>query len=394
MFEKAPWFPVVFIAVGCADPAPSGGLTSTLELTSRPGRAPVFLAVQDGDGDWTEVTGTGEPIALTDDHYGIVTVCPDYQPLISSFRALHSELDRVDVSCWSSTVEHTLSGQIDGAVDNGYGCVVGLGRQNRHGNCESIKQTVGSGVYDVVVWQVDVMLVGVASDVRSDEPFSIDLRQGAQTIVLDVPLDDSEAAVGLWTANGTQAWMPRALNDSTVRVLDPAALRDGDANSLTRWSFDRQRQATTTFVGTEPPDLGVPDPLPTPEIVFQTVPSGPRVGTVVHPASDALFYELSSQGWIDYEIPRYRDVATAGWLTTVSNQLVRPELSELPGWQEEWNSRSGYLDWHFGVHGGDTPLASALAAAFDPTPPPLPLATTYTTRSFEGTSSEEPGGQQ
>lgn len=380
LLRFAPLIPMALLMAGChggsdSKPAPAAP-TVTFSFESMPDRT-YWVAVQDGEGPWKVLEGTGGTYTFTvndpSGRYGLAQVEALTDPAVFSmsgrlFQGTVTELPQLDLRR-PSPPRALLSGSILG-LDANHGAYVTFGE-----NYKGVNPNEPSFIFDVPQAKRDLAIVRNRADNRADLIYlrrdvdvkgplalgALDLAQGSMLEAQTVSVSGADAGESLdsavkWTSGTTRAFLNGSTFEGSSLLLFPAVptavmaptdlhILEVSSDSASHW-----RAATLQGKSLSGKTVALPPRLDPPVISAAQPGSGFRPRMVWQPMSGSSLHWLDvrdsarAKGWYF--------VLTGGWAGAGSTLTYdAPDFTGLPGWKPEWGF-TALASTRAGVGGG------------------------------------------
>jgi hypothetical protein len=409
MFRRVAWLPIAAIAaVGCGSSSspgapdapgvpgdgaspPAGNVTVKVfpDGVSSPGRVTAnadLVAFQDGDGDWTQATGTGGVYAIpvASDRYAVAVGCRGAGTEIY-YQSLAEAGTLAVNGCFEVKPIVDVAVSVTGLAPGASAPLVFIGDAD-------VSTSVGAPTTARVEKGLEDIFIGFPSqfvyrapaiDVEADQALTIDLSQALPPEVFPITLADPANATGQLSSTSSYL-MPHTRGSqfigfgppfgaSQTYATVPAAEREpGDVTevvadeqtanpdgSLTLRAVRRHMTVPGPVTVTPAAAISAPSPVIVLDAVSQlsvTVPIRPSV--LGHTVSSASFMTEANQFDFRYLHMFVRPGWAAGQATVT---LQSPDLRNLASWTTDMELSAGTeVDWTVSVVDQDQPLDAAI----------------------------------
>lgn len=361
----------IALLAGCSAGPSGGGAAGTTVTITKVGSVP-WLAVQDGSGSWTAVTGSSFVVNDADGRYGVAWECAQSsgQALIGVTQETTADATTVVASCLfdQASSTYSVSGNVTGvpaggsafvAIGNSFSTVTSASPSYSYPQVNGGLQTLvaygltSSSSPDTMVVQRGLSIVGNGThdiDLTTGQPFSMTAFS-----VAGVPVGESPSAAAALVPDGSGFVL--LAYDSSAASLSfpqlPAALAasgdlyylDGGA-AVSSGNVTLRQEVGLTSQSPSSGSLQLPAALDS-SAAF-SVSSGTATaawGSVPFLAGGgvgALYGDFSPNALTS---PTWVVMVTPAWLGSGATTYSFPDLTSTSGWNSAWNfptGQSGY----------------------------------------------------
>jgi len=346
---------------------PATVLVRTL-LNNQPTK-PLFIAYQDGDGNWQVPQGNGEYTLTINDpqgRYGVAIVRREGD--VTIVHARQSELPEINFALDETEgTRVTVSGQVSGLGTNEL-AVVSIGSSSgfAYSIFPNYQVAVEPGTYDLVavkgtgstvtVLTVNKVLIRrninisgnttINIDFSSGEAFDPENRLGSVGGLL--PSESLSVLLQFLTQNRTTAWLFARGGDANFQLpCIPANRQQPDElHQLLVTANDEGAQSyrSILMLFKAPTDISVSLPSPLGDVQISANITSPyvRFTTSWQPYAGAMAYN----GNFQEGLKEWSFYLTAEWLGEQTSYTL-PDFSGLSGWNNDWGISSTGAKWNF-----------------------------------------------
>lgn len=367
-----------------SDPIPAGPVEVTLlAYDGRVQRDLPFVAFQQGDGPWQDITGQAGRYTMpeTEGPYGLTWACVEGASTfvrLWSVRALTSELPALTVRCPATPRDHTVTGTVSNLRPANMGAVVRLGPVATSVTVASPSYTLSvvPGRHDAVISELDAdqtarrLLVRRDLDLTTVPSVNFDMSAAVDTVPATLTVDDPTGSgallaryASLYTEGGTGVY----LGAGTDGLASAGLLSDGDVQEVTAYRIDdggAVRREARAFIGDPGPvSLTLPEATDAPAVSGDADGARASVAVALEAKAGVRLYGL--RAWTSPSASVFHSAfATEGWRAAQDSALLdTPDVAALPGWDAGWDLPVGeVLAWYYTETRSTGDIAQLLAA--------------------------------